>query len=302
LNLARWLTEPEHPSVVLEVRPRTLGIASLNGGSRLGSAASLELPEGTLRLSLTEPNIQDRDAFRRVLAMALERTGLKGRKSVGLVLPDPVARVVLLPASELSLPGTSFGDLLRFRLKKTVPFDVQEAQVAALPGGESRLTVVGAVARAVLRDYEEALAAEGLEAGLVEISALAVAEAALGEEGDQLLVNWEPGYLSFVLFRSGWPVLVRTLTGPAAEAENVAQEASQTFLYYRERLAGVALARALVRCSADEPGEAIEGLEKALGVPVGRLDPWTFVGGGPAELAKDAGLAGALASLRRARV
>ena len=301
MKRARSLTEPDRPSVVVEVRQTTLGIASLDSGGRLGSAAALELPEGTLRLSLTEPNILDRSAFRRVLAMAIERTGLKGRRSVGLVLPDPVARLVLLAASELQMPGTSFPDLLRFRLKKTVPFDVQEAQIASLSGGEGQPILVGAVARPVLRDYEEALASEGFEAGLVELSGLALAEAALGAHGDELLVNWEPGYLSFLLFRSGFPILVRTLTGPAAEAESVGQEASQTYLYYRERLSGEALGRAFVRCSESQSKEAILGLERAFAVPFARLDPWAFVGGGPPELAQDTGLAGALASLRRAQ-
>jgi hypothetical protein len=303
VSLLRWLLEPERPTAVLEVRPTSLGIASLLGSRRrmlLGSAASLDLPPGTIQLSLTQPNVADRESFSRVLATLLERTGLKGRRRVGLVLPDPVARVSLVHSSELSVPGTSLEDLIRFRLKKTVPFEVRDARIAHLAGGEGQGRLVVAIAEAVLRGYEDVLSAQGLEAGLVELSGLALAEAALAADGDRLLINWEPGYLSLFLLRSGWPILVRTLTGPSSEASGIAQEVGQTVVYYRERLGGEGLLGASIRCPADLLSEAVDRLEAPLGIRPQPIEPWAFVGGGPREVAAHSGLAGALASLRRA--
>jgi hypothetical protein len=64
-----WLQEtliaPEWPMMALEVRPRSLGLVRLaREGQRLavGSAAILELPEGAVSLSMTQPNIQNASA------------------------------------------------------------------------------------------------------------------------------------------------------------------------------------------------------------------------------------------------
>jgi hypothetical protein len=304
-TLSRWLLEPERPTVALEVRPGSLGVASLNRSGKsvaLGAAASMELPEGVVQLSLTQPNVADPEAFGRVLGMLLEHAGLKGRRKVGLVLPDPVARIALIPDAELSEKGASLEDMIRFRLRKAVPFDVRDAQIASLPGsaGAEGSHLVAAISQTVLRSYEDALSSQGLEPGLVEIAGLALVEAAGGGDGDRLVVNWDRGYVSFLLTRSGWPILIRTLTGPSAEAKETAREAAQTLVYHRERLAGTALVGASVRAGALPLEEAVSILEEPLGLRPRAIDPWAFVGGGPRELASDQGLAGALACLRRA--
>ena len=301
-----WLLEPERPNLVVEVRPTSLGLASLvgsRGGYSLGPVASLELPSGALQVSLTQPNIADPEAFSRILGLLLERSGLRGRRKAGLVLPDPVARVGLIPAAELSEKGASTDDMVRFRLKKIVPFDIQEARIASLEGaapGEPPTHLVAAISETVLKGYEDALGAQGLETGLVEVAGLALAEAASGASGDHLLINWDHSYVSFLLWRSGWPILVRTLVGPSAEPAGIAQEVSQTLIYYRERLAGTGLARVVVR-AAHLPFEEVEAiLSGPLETAPQALDSWSFVSGGPAELRGEQGLAGALACLRRA--
>jgi type IV pilus assembly protein PilM len=305
-SLYRWLVEPERPTLVIEVRPGSLGVASLvpsGAMNTLGPVASMDLPAGTLQLSLTQPNIADPSAFGRILGLLLERSGLRGRRKVGLVLPDPVARVGLIPSAEINQKGTTVPDMIRFRLKKVVPFDVGEARIASLPGsvpGEPPTYVVAAIAETVLRGYEEALTASGLETGLVEVAGLTLGEAAGSGAGDHLLVNWDQGYVSFLLFRSGWPILVRTLVGPGAEPSGIAHEVSQTLIYYRERLSGTGLARVVVR-AAHLPFEEAQGvLSGPLEMAPEALDPWAFVGGGPQELRSEQGLAGALACLRRA--
>jgi type IV pilus assembly protein PilM len=305
-TLSRWLLEPERPTIALEVRPSSLGVASLTddrGRLVLGAVASLDLPDGALQLSVTQANVADPEAFGRVLAMLLERAGLKGRRKVGLVLPDPVARIALFPAVELQEKGATVEDMVRFRLRKVVPFDIKDARIASHLGSapsEPPSHLVAAISQAVLRSYEDVLASQGLEPGLVELAGLALAEAAVGGPGDRLLVNWDHGYVSFLLARSGWPILIRTLTGPAAEADGIGREAAQTLVYYRERLGGKGLAKAVVRAGALPVAEAVAILTEPLGLVPEAIDPWAFVGGGPRDLVSEQGLAGALACLRRA--
>ena len=79
--------------------PRAIGVLRLcsRGGSLVfGAAASLELPVGALRPSMTEPNLVDAAAFRQTLRSVLERAGVLGGARVALVLPDPVARIAIL--------------------------------------------------------------------------------------------------------------------------------------------------------------------------------------------------------------
>jgi len=215
---------------------------------------------------------------------------------VALVLPDSVARIALQPSSEMkSAARSETEELLRFRLRKSVPFEMRDARLAFRPGEPNWL--VAAIARSVLDEYEGACAAVGLNVGLVELSGLAL----LGfverrqRPGDHLVVNWDDDYVSFLLSSGGQVSLVRTLAGPGvATPENVAREAAQTVLYYRDRLQGTQLVAASVRATALPPAEAVACLTEPLGLTPEPLDPWGALGA-----AAEAGqaLAGAAASL-----
>jgi hypothetical protein len=279
----RTLIDPEPPLVAVEVRAGSVGVVRAvreRGRLSLAAAASVELSPGALQVSMTQPNVVDPDRFRAALRSALERAGVLGGARAALVLPDPVARVALVPEAELlGEKKTAKADLIRFRLRKGVPFEVREARIAwASPEGAGRGTapvVVAAGHASVLDGYEDACRAVGLEPGLVEVSTLALVRAfAGGRSGDRLLVNWDEGYVTLVLLRDGWPALFRTLSGPlAASPAEVAREAGQTVLYYRERLQGSGLAEVAVRCAALPSASALAALEEPLGVPPELLRP-----------------------------
>ncbi len=280
--IRRQLLDAERPLVAVEVRARAVGAVRLTREGRrlvLGAAASLDLPEGTLRLSMTEANIVDRAAFRDVLRAALEKAGALTATRVALVLPDPVARVALLAGSDVPGKGRAAEELIRFKLRKSLPFDVRETRLAfAASGPRAGDTVlVAAVFRPVLEAYEEACRDLGLHPGLVELSGLALLNAAFGAlpPADRLLVNWDHGYVTLLLARGEWPLLVRTLTGPPAdEPREVAREVTNTLLYYRERLDGTRLERVLLRSAALPTSQAAGILEESLGVRPETVEPW----------------------------
>jgi Tfp pilus assembly PilM family ATPase len=303
-RLRRRLLETEPTVLAVEVRPHSLGVVRLSQeGERrtVTAAASLDLPTGALSLSMTQPNILDPAGFSRTLKAVLERTGALEGGGVALVLPDPVARVALLPAAEVASRGrTDLEEMLRFRLKRAVPFDVREARVATLwPQGGTGQLVVAAIYRPILESYERALRDLGFEPGQVEITGLALAEHAALSLGDSALVNWDHGYVSIVILRDGWPILVRTLVGDfTASAEPVVREAANTILYYRERLAGAGLESASVRSAFLPPEAAAALLREPLGVEPRVLDPWAGLAPGDVGPATQA-LAGAAAALLR---
>jgi Tfp pilus assembly PilM family ATPase len=303
-RLRRWFLDAEAPTIAVEVRPRSLGVVRLAREKDhlvLAAAASLALPAGALKLSMTESNIVDEVAFRQTLGAALARAGVAGGAHVALVLPDPVARISLLPAAEVP-PGrvAEVEAVIRFRLKKSLPFEVREARIAFRrePGQTAPVLAVAALA-AVLDPYESACRSLGLEPGLVELAGLALFDAleASRPPADRILVNWDDEYVSILLARGGTPALVRTLTGAAADApEQVLREVESTIVYYRERLSGPGLASAAVRSASFPPADAASLLAGPLGMRVEVVDPW-----GPklraAAVAPAQELAGAAASL-----
>jgi hypothetical protein len=302
--LRRVLLEPEYPAVAVEVRPGAVAAVRVTregGRLALGSAGVVALDPGALEVSLTKPNVRDREAFERALGAVLERTGAQGGGPVSLVLPDSAVRLALVPSAGLRGRRKDAEDMVRFRLHKALPFDVRAARVAWAPGGGEQ-TMVAVALEAVVREYEETLEALGFHPGLVEVSGLAIASLAGGEdpgEGDRLLVNWDEGYVSFLLLRGTEPLMVRTLPGES-EVGAVARQATSTLQFYRDRLGGGPLGDAVVR-SADRPiEEALEALAPALGRRPRPLAPWAALGAVEADPAGHA-LAGAAASaLRRA--
>lgn len=302
--LRRRLYDPQRPTIAVEVRARSVGVVRMTragGRTALGAAAFLELPEGCVNLSMTQPNIADPATFTQTLRAVLERAGILEGGRVALVLPDPVARVALVPAAEVKGNRSQVDELVRFRLRKAVPFDVREARVATVAGGgrSGDPLMVGAIYRPVLEGYESACHAVGLHPGLVELSGLALLSAAFGPRpaADRLLVNWDEGYVSLILARGEWPILVRTLTSEAASSpDDIAREAGNTVLYYRERLGGAGLAEAVVRSAALPPAEAVALLAKPLELAPEVVDPGDWLGPGT-PVAMSQAIAGAAASL-----
>ena len=85
------------PGVAVEIAAQRVSAASLEmrGGRPVVAAHAVEpLPEGALVPSLTAANMRDRTAVLAALGRVLERVGRPRR--IGLIVPDPVAKVSLV--------------------------------------------------------------------------------------------------------------------------------------------------------------------------------------------------------------
>jgi hypothetical protein len=182
----------------------------------------------------------------------------------------------VVPASGIRGRGAEADETVRFRLHKALPFDVRGARLAWRVAGEQVLVAVAP--EEVVSGYEDALEELGFQPGVVEVACLALASALpAGVMGDVLLVNWDEGYVSFVLLRGGEPQLVRTLPGESGP-DAAARQASATLQFCRDRL-GVAEDVDVVLRSAALPGEeAVALLGRALGREPRLLEPWAALG------------------------
>ena len=297
-RLTRALVDPPLPGIAVEVRPRAVAAVRLaRDRAGLAAAAAVDVPAGVLSMSLTKPNVNDPQALRAALRSALERAGALGPGPVSLVVPDPAVRLALVPAEGLRGRGKDAQETVRFRLHKSLPFDVRAARLAwqVLPGGQA---LVAVSPEDVVRGYEEPLEAMGLHPGLVEPACLALASALDDAQGDRLLVNWDDDYVSFLLLRNGEPVLVRTLPGEASP-EAVARQAVGTVQFHRDRLGGDGIADVVVRAAAGPEDEAVAVLARALGRTPRLLEPWAGLGIAERGAAAQAVAGAAACALRR---
>jgi type IV pilus assembly protein PilM len=174
------------PALVCEIGPH--GVAAARGASRrvsLEAHAFEVLPEGAVTPSPVEPNISDTAAVRAALDRVLAR--VDGHEAeAALVIPDQVVRIFLLQFDTFPRRADEAIPLLRWRLKKSVPFDVDDTVVSYMlqdieptapqPGKEASggVHVLAAVARQrIVRQYEELLEGAGRAPGVVISSTLA---------------------------------------------------------------------------------------------------------------------------------
>src|SRR5882724_11513443 len=147
--------------------------------SSVVDCASYDLASGVVAPDLTETNVRDRNALYRALRDALD--SISGRSTdVIAVLPDSAVRVVLLDFESLPSKRDEAEAVVRFRLKKSLPFDLDKAKVSYhAERATTGMRVIAAVAlSSVVEDYEAVFREAGYNPGIVMPSMLAALGAA----------------------------------------------------------------------------------------------------------------------------
>src|SRR6201998_3970611 len=148
-RLDRGRSAMRHPARAVEFSPNRVAVARW-GKTRgtLESYAVEPVPFGAIVPSPVEVNVAQPDAVRGALRRAFSRVPGHG-SDLALLIPDPVARVFILPFETFPRRADEALPLLRWRLKKSVPFDVEETVVSSMrqDGREGNLEGVGVLAR-----------------------------------------------------------------------------------------------------------------------------------------------------------
>lgn len=171
-RLASWLDALPHPAIGVEIAERY--VAAI----RWPQHAVEQLPAGAVSPSPVEMNLSDAAAVGTAVRRVLEQMQSRG-PDVALLIPDQVVRVFLLHFETLPRRSDEVIPLLRWRLKKSVPFDVEDTVVSYVvqpgpPEAAAGVEVLTAVARQrVVRQYEEAVESAGFRPGVVLSSTLA---------------------------------------------------------------------------------------------------------------------------------
>ncbi len=205
------------PRVACEIMPQGVVAArSLEAAAPLSAVARVSLADGAIAPGLKPGNVVDRVAVTAAIRDAMEQIGERANArdgNVTLVIPDSAVRVLLLDFEVLPSRAAEALPLVRFRLKKLLPFDSDDAMVSyqVMSSGKSGVRVLAvAIPRDVLSEYETAAREAGFEPGAVLPSTLACL-AALEDAEATLVVNANPLGVTVAIVRSGVLLLHRSV-------------------------------------------------------------------------------------------
>ena len=276
------LFSAQPPSAAIEIAAGRVSVAEIGsggGGLIVSAFASEPLPEGAVTPSLTGTNIADAEPVAAALRRACDRAGIRPPKRAALVIPDSAARVSLLTFEELPQKAAEIDQLVRWQIKKATPFPLEDAQVTHVvthqePGATTLVAM--AARRDVINQYEQAVAAIGTHAGIVDLASMSVVNAVLaggaGPTGDWLLVNVAPESTVLAIVRMGQLMFYRHRH--AIDEEPLGALVHQTAMYHEDRLGGQKFARVWLCGSswADAGGTIQKEISQRLGVQAEPVD------------------------------
>ena len=134
------------------------------------------LSDSILNVNPLTDNVVDADDFISVIRRLAPSNGSTRRRPCAVILPDFAARMAVLDFDNLPAKAEEQASLIRFRMKKTLPFDPDSAAMrfhVQTVGGRQEVVVV-AVSFEILTRYEAAFRAAGLQPGFVTVQALAM--------------------------------------------------------------------------------------------------------------------------------
>jgi type IV pilus assembly protein PilM len=248
---------------------------------------------------LIETNLRQPDAVYETVRDTLGSIGGRSRDVIA-VLPDAAIRVVLLDFETLPSKRDEAESVVRFRLKKSLPFDVEKAKVSyhAQPSNGG-VQVIAAVALAsVIEDYEASFRQAGYEPGVVMPSMLAALGAAHAPQ-PSLVIKVDARTTSVAILDGQKLLLVRTLEntrGVTITGDQLAEEVYPSVVFFQDTY-HLNIAQIFV-AGLPESGGAAPALRAQTGAQVSDLVSSSQLGGSVGSVPKwrMAGVVGALLS------
>ena len=231
------------PPAAVELAPEGVLAAALAGASTASQGlayAFAPLAPGALVPGLAEPNLRAPESVAAAIRSALAQVAPRSH-AVTLILPDTLVRVFMLDFDSLPAKPAEALSVVRFRLRKMAPFDVEPAGVSfqVLARGDAECKTIAAVIPGpILAEYEAAVRAAGYEPGAVLSSSLAALEAAGSMEG-MLAANLSANSITTAIASGQNLLLYRTLDLPAdalLRAAEIGRSIAVAAAYFEDKL------------------------------------------------------------------
>ncbi len=251
------------PRVACEIAPERIIAARANdSGTVIDVLSTRTLPAGALVPGLGAANVVNAPAVRDAVVDTLASIGGRGRDVIA-VLPDSAVRIVLLDFDSLPDKQQDADPVVRFRLKKSLPFDVEDAALSYdVRRSNGTVRVVAAVTpTAVREEYESVFRDAGYSPGVVVPSMLSALGPVVAIE-PTLILKVDSNTTSVAIVKGGDLLLYRTLenarTGTIS-AEALADDIYPSLVFFQDTY-GSSVGRILLAglASARELGPALE--------------------------------------------
>jgi type IV pilus assembly protein PilM len=287
------------PRVACEVSAeRVVAARAPEGALSLEAVSMGNLPAGTVSPGLQHANVTAREMLITTLRESVAQVAGRSR-DITLIIPDASTRILLLDFDTLPEKAHDADSVVRFRMKKSLPFDVDTSSVSfdRHPADNGVRVVAAVTPRSVLEEYESVVRDAGYNPGAVlpsMIAALGVVDGAR----PTMVIKVDNGSTTFAIVDQNQLLLYRALEygGAAVTGESLADDVNTSLVYFEDRY-GISIDRVLVTgVQSAQDLEAAFSSSGNLRVEELLSNSMAGVGAGGVPRSALAGVAGALAS------
>jgi hypothetical protein len=253
-------------------------------GLRLRVYREVALPRDAFLAGLLGGPLRDPASFgERVAALVQELPG--GVREASLVVPDAWLRITFSESGDLPRAGAARDEVLRWKLRRLVPFRVDElrigaSEVAPLPRQEEpRRLLMGFAIELLLMQVEDAFAAAGVQLGQISNTSLSLLAALqpMGYGDFTAVACVDAGGYTLIFARRGEPVLHRykAFTGALPESARsafVERDLKLTRNFLDEHFPGSGLAAVLLDAPPELEPLWLDRLQQGLGEQAVAID------------------------------
>lgn len=296
-GMENWrIFHPRYPPLAVEVGDGCLHLVFLERSKDkektpiLRRYCRVDLPEGSLQTEFSKRNVLRPAEVGQALLQALQRESIETRE-ISIVLPDHLARTSLLHMGERPARKEEVLEVIRWKLRKSVPFKVEDAHIdyqmfPSPSDSDSHLCQAVLMLRSVLDSYEDLMTEIGFHAGLMDLSTFNLANlyrpVLERAEEDAFLLNVTGKFFALLILRQGVPIFYRAKSYAFADHADsrratVIREVDASLTYYAERLGGRLPAQIHLRCIDMDLNTLQEELAQRLEGPVLPVDPTQVV-------------------------
>src|SRR5882757_4192818 len=136
MSIFSKITNPNFPKTAVGLEKNRITVVGLRKEGRqfaIKQAATVEMPDGVLRLSFTESNILDFDALAGYLTEAVDAADLRNNKRWSISLPGASARSGILTLDAKPASKSELEEVLKWKAERSFGSPAGEMRLSYMP-------------------------------------------------------------------------------------------------------------------------------------------------------------------------